>query len=60
MKMVAEYLERELHFKRLAHEAADPNFKATLLALAKAYRKLANERAKKLGLPMPPGSTSTN
>jgi hypothetical protein len=29
--MVAEYLEQAVHFERLAKEATDPDFKASLL-----------------------------
>ena len=45
MKMVAEYLEKALNFEQLAAAEKDPKLKAELLEQAKAYRKLAAERA---------------
>ena len=45
MKMVAEYLEKALEFERLAFAEKDPEFKASLLKQAEAYRKLAADRA---------------
>jgi hypothetical protein len=54
MKMIAEYLDSALRFERLA--AAEPNLKlkADFEKQAMAYRKIAAERAGKLGLPPPP------
>jgi hypothetical protein len=52
--MIAEYLEHALQFERLAAEVPDTKLKADLENQAKAYRKLAAERANKLGLPGPP------
>jgi hypothetical protein len=49
MKLVAEYLERVVHFERMAAEADDPNLKQQLLEQAAAYRKLAEKRAELLG-----------
>jgi hypothetical protein len=51
MKLVAEYLERSVHFARLAADADDPNLKERLLEQAAAYRKLAEKRAALLGKP---------
>jgi hypothetical protein len=45
MKMVAEYLEKALDFERMAAAENDPKLKANLMAQAKAYRKLAADRA---------------
>ena len=45
MKMVAEYLEKALHFEQLAAAATDPKLKADLTKQAEAYRKLAAKRA---------------
>ena len=56
MKMVAEYLEHALQFEKLAEDAQDPAFKASLLKQAVAYRKLAGERAETLKAPEPPRS----
>jgi hypothetical protein len=54
VKMIAEYFEHALQFERLAAEEKDARLKADLEKQAKAYRKLAAERASKLGLPSPP------
>ena len=51
MKLVAEYLEQAVRFNRMAAEATDPKFKASLEKQAAAYRKLADKRAAKLNLP---------
>jgi hypothetical protein len=53
MKMVAEYLDKAITFERLAYVEKDAKAKAELFAQAKAYRKLATERAKRLGLNKP-------
>ena len=50
MKMIAEYLEHALQFERLAAEEPNPDLRAQLEKQAAAYRKLAAERTKKLGL----------
>ena len=52
--MIAEYLERALQFERMAADERKPDLKAELEKQATAYRKLAAERAKKLGMPPPP------
>jgi hypothetical protein len=49
--MIAEYLERVLHFERMAAEATDPKLKESLTQQALAYRKLAEKRAAVLKLP---------
>ena len=54
MKMIAEYLEHALQFERLAKDELSPALKASLLKQAEAYRKLAAERAERIGLPKPP------
>ena len=56
MKIIAEYLKRALQFERMA---ADENseLEAQLEKQAAAYRKLAGERANKLGLPSPTNRT---
>ena len=56
MKLVAEYLERSVHFARMAAEADDPNLKERLLEQAAAYRKLAVKRAALLDKAPPPKS----
>ena len=55
VKMIAEYLEHALQFERMAAEETNPELKADLDKQAAAYRKLAAERANKLGLQPPPG-----
>jgi hypothetical protein len=54
MKMIAEYLENAIRFERLAADEPNPKLKADFEKQAAAYRKLAGERANKLGLPTPP------
>jgi hypothetical protein len=54
MKMIAEYLEHAVQFARMADEETNPELKAQFNKQAAAYRKLATERAKKLGLDEPP------
>jgi hypothetical protein len=54
MKMTAEYLEHALQFERMASEERCPKAKKQLQDQAAAYRKLAQERAKKINLPLPP------
>jgi hypothetical protein len=55
VKMIAEYLEHALQFERMAASEKNPELKAQLEKQAAAYRKLAGERANKLGLQSPPG-----
>ena len=47
MKMVAEYLEKALHFEQMAEFEKNAELKVRLLGQAKAYRKLAADRALK-------------
>lgn len=54
MKLVSEYLADAVKFERLARAEQNPALKAELEKQAAAYRKLAKERATKLGLPAPP------
>jgi hypothetical protein len=58
VKMIAEYLEHALQFERLAAEEPNPELRAQLEKQAAAYRKLATERTKKLGLESPPDSAA--
>jgi hypothetical protein len=53
MKMIAEYIEHAVQFELLARFEENPKLKADFEDQAAAYRKLATERAKKLGLPPP-------
>jgi hypothetical protein len=56
VKLVAEYLEQALQFERMAQETEDVALKDGLLKQAAAYRKLAEKRAAKVGMPVPPQS----
>ncbi len=55
MKMIAQYLEKAIDFEKMALKEKDLRLKDSLLNLAAAYRKLADERAPKLNLLVPPG-----
>lgn len=50
VKMLAEYQEHALEFERMAAIETDSQVRAQLEKLAAAYRKLATERAKLLGI----------
>ena len=52
--MIAEYLEHALQFERMAADETNPDLKESLTKQAQAYRKLAEERAGRLGLPNVP------
>jgi hypothetical protein len=58
MKLIAEYLEKAIDFEKMAVTEKDSALKASLLKQAAAYRKLAEERARRLNLPFaaPPQS----
>jgi hypothetical protein len=51
MEMIARYLEKAIDFEKMALKENNPTLKAALLKQATAYRKLADERARKLNLP---------
>jgi hypothetical protein len=53
MKLVAEYLADAAKFERMAEEQNDPDVKAAMKKQAAAYRKLAVERANRMGIPPP-------
>ena len=50
MKIISKYIDDALTFERLAAEEENPELKAELNTQAKAYRKLAVERASRFGL----------
>ena len=50
MKMIAEYIEHAHKFEQLAALESTPKLKTSFDDQAAAYRKLATERAKKLGI----------
>jgi hypothetical protein len=53
MKQVAELIERAAHFQSLAEAETNPRLKQRLRDQAMSYLKLADKRAKELGLPAP-------
>jgi hypothetical protein len=53
MKMLAEYFDTAIKFEQMAAAEKDPKLKAQFQDQAAAYRKLAEKRAKELGLKMP-------
>jgi hypothetical protein len=59
MKLLSQYLNHALNFESLAATETNAKLKAALADQARAYRKLAAERAAKLGLPQPsePGNS---
>jgi hypothetical protein len=54
MKLVTEYLERAVHFERLAAAEKDPAVKEQMKKQAEAYHKLAAKRAAEMNMPLPP------
>ncbi len=52
MKLISEYMADSAKFEQLASLEKNPEFKAQLKKQAAAYRKLAEDRAGKLGLPL--------
>jgi hypothetical protein len=53
MKLVTEYLADAAKFDQLATLEQDPQVREQLEEQARAYRKLAEKRAKHLGVPLP-------
>jgi hypothetical protein len=53
MKLIAEYLERAVHFELLAAAESKAELKQQFENQAKAYRKLAAKRANEVGLLLP-------
>ena len=53
MKMIAEYLAEAAKFDRMANDEKNLDVKVAMQKQAAAYRKLAVERAEKLGIPAP-------
>jgi len=50
LKLVAEYMRDVILFEQMASRETDLELKEALERQAKAYRKLADKRAKELGL----------
>jgi hypothetical protein len=55
MKLIAKYLDIAIKFERLAAQET-ASMKKSFQEQAAAFHKLANKRAKKLGIPEPPAS----
>jgi hypothetical protein len=58
MKLVAEYLHDAVRLEQLAAQERNPEVSGALQKQAHAYRKLAEKRAKELGVPPPDTSGS--
>jgi hypothetical protein len=59
MKMIAEYLEHVVHFEQMAAETTDEELREALLAQARAYHKMAAERARRFSVKLPPRSQNS-
>jgi hypothetical protein len=53
MRLIAEYLEHARHFERMAAQERNLRRRGALKRQAAAYRRLAEMRAKHLGLSIP-------
>jgi hypothetical protein len=53
MKLIMEYVESAIRFEHLAALETNPERSAVLKKQAAAYYQLADERAKKIGVPQP-------
>jgi hypothetical protein len=53
LDLLTQYIEHALTFERMADAESNRGLKADLERQAIAYRRLAANRAKKLGLPLP-------
>jgi hypothetical protein len=53
MRLAAEYLEQARHFECIARQEEDLRLRRGLQEQADAYRKLAEARARQLGMPLP-------
>ena len=60
MKMLAEHLDNAMKFERMAAGESDAKLKAEFEKQAVAYRKLAEQRARKYGYAMPPRQTGSS
>jgi hypothetical protein len=54
VKTLADYLDTAMKFERMAADEKDSKLKADFERQAAAYRKLAQNRAKKVGVKMLP------
>jgi hypothetical protein len=53
LDLLTQYIEHALTFERMADAESNRGLRADLERQAIAYRRLAENRAKKLGLPLP-------
>ena len=53
MRLAAEYLEQARHFECLAKQEQNLRLRRDLAKQADAYRKLAEDRFKRLGMSLP-------
>ena len=53
MRLLTEYLTDAVKFRQMASEETDPKLKAALEEQSAAYWKLAEKRARDLGVPLP-------
>jgi hypothetical protein len=53
LDLLTQYIDHALTFERMADVEPNQGFKADLERQASAYRRLAANLAKKLGLPLP-------
>ena len=60
MKLITEYLEDAAKFQRMASQQKDPKLKAALEKQSAAYWKLAEARAKALGVELPDKPPQSN
>jgi hypothetical protein len=53
LDLLTQYIDQALTFERMADAESNQSLKADLEGQARAYRRLAAQRAKRLGLPLP-------
>ena len=53
LDLLTQYIDHALTFERMADAEPDQGFRADLERQASAYRRLAAQRARRLGLPLP-------
>jgi hypothetical protein len=53
LDLLTQYIDHALTFERMAEAEPNQSLKADLERQASAYRRLAAQRAKRLGLPLP-------
>ena len=53
LDLLTQYIDHALTFERMAEAEPNQSLKADLERQASAYRRLAAQRARRLGLPLP-------